>query len=233
MQGSGADLLEHEGQYMQYHLLMVWRYLQDGAQALKVGGATGTNGKMPHNVDTALTHVDGRITEITRQLGDNLALVQQLKSETQTHAAATEDAITKLQHAVKELQDYYSDLALSVQTLQMQELQAKSLMPSTATVCQKAQYRDILECKFPIDALVTQFHAGGILVQLEYEEIRSTPNHMERNRKFFDYLFRKNDAVLARTLDILNQPQYHSYHYLGDILKNVFYEQAPHIQNLF
>ena len=64
------------------------------------------------------THVDGRITEITRQLGDNLAIVQQLKSETQTRAAATEDAITKLQHAVKELQDYYSDLALSVQTLQ-------------------------------------------------------------------------------------------------------------------
>ena len=44
VQGSGADLLEHEGQYMQYHLLMVWRHLQDGAQALKVGGATGTNG---------------------------------------------------------------------------------------------------------------------------------------------------------------------------------------------
>ena len=118
VQGSGADLLEHEGQYLQYHLLMVWRHLQDGAQALKIAGATVTNGKMPHNVDTALTHVDGRITEITRQLGDNLTIVQQLKSETQTRAIATEDAITKLQHAVKELQDYYSDLALSVQTLQ-------------------------------------------------------------------------------------------------------------------
>ena len=46
VQGSGADLLEHEGQYMQYHLLMVWRHLQDGAQAPKVGGAIGTNGKM-------------------------------------------------------------------------------------------------------------------------------------------------------------------------------------------
>ena len=82
-EGSGADLLEHEGQYLQYHLLMVWRHLQNGAQALEVGGAAVTNGKMPHNVDTALTHVDGRITEITRQLGDNLTIVQQLKSETQ------------------------------------------------------------------------------------------------------------------------------------------------------
>ena len=171
VQGSGADLLEHEGQYVQYHLLMVWRHLQDGEQAPKVGGATGTNGKMPHNVDTALMPV-------------------------------------------------------------VNELQAKPLMPSTATACQKAQYRDILECNFPIDALVTQFLAGGILVQLEYEDIRSTPNYMERNRKFFDYLFRKNDAALARTLDILNQPQYHSYHYLGNILKKVFCRQAPHIQSL-
>ena len=64
-EGSGPDLLEHEGKYMQYHLLMVWRHLQDGAQALEVGGATGTNGKMPHNVDTALTHVDGRISPNT------------------------------------------------------------------------------------------------------------------------------------------------------------------------
>ena len=47
-----------------------------------------------------------------------MALVQQVKSETQTRAAVTEEAITKLQHAVKELQDYYNDLALSVQTLQ-------------------------------------------------------------------------------------------------------------------
>ena len=37
---------------------------------------------------------------------------------TRLDTTATEDAITKLQHAVKELQDYYSDLALSVQTLQ-------------------------------------------------------------------------------------------------------------------
>ena len=101
VQGSGADLLEHEGQYMQYHLLMVWRHLQDGAQALKVGGAKGTNGKMPHNVNTALTHVDGRITEITRQLGDNLAIVQQLKSETQTRmelggATGTNDKLHRL-----------------------------------------------------------------------------------------------------------------------------------------
>ena len=37
---------------------------------------------------------------------------------TRLDATATKDAITKLQHAVKELQDYYSDLALSVQILQ-------------------------------------------------------------------------------------------------------------------
>ena len=37
---------------------------------------------------------------------------------TRLDTTATKEAITKLQHAVKELQDYYRDLALSVQTLQ-------------------------------------------------------------------------------------------------------------------
>ena len=198
VQGSGADLLEH---------------LQDGAQALKVGGATGTNGKLPHNVDTALTHVDGRITEITRQLGDYMASVQQLKSESQTRAAATEDAISKLQHAVK-------------------EIQARLLMTSAATSCPNAKYREILERNFPIDALVSQIFAENILVQLEYDEIQCTRNQVEKNRKFFDYLFRKNNTALARTLNILNQPQNQSYHYLGDILINVFCRQMPHIQSL-
>ena len=110
--------MEHEQQYVQYHLRMVWRYLQDTAQHLKVGDTKVGNSKVPLNVDTAITHVDGRITELTRQFGDNLTLVQRVKSEAETHAIATEEAITKLQHAVKELQDYYSDLALSVQTLQ-------------------------------------------------------------------------------------------------------------------
>ena len=110
--------MEHEQQYVQYHLRMVWRHLQDTVQHLKVGGAAVTNGKVPLTVDTALTHVDGRINELTGQFGDNLTMVQRVKSEVETRAIATEEAITKLQHAVKELQDYYSDLALSVQTLQ-------------------------------------------------------------------------------------------------------------------
>ena len=93
-------------------------------------------------------------------------------------------------------------------------------MTSTATG-QKAKCREALERNFTIEALVTQFLGEDILVQHEYYEIQSTPNHMDKNRKVIDYLIRKNDGALEGTLSILEQPQYRSYHYLGNILKNV------------
>ena len=76
---------------------------------------------------------------------------------------------------------------------------------------------------------MTQFRAEDILTQFEYEEIRSTANPIEKKRKFLDYLFQKNEAALKGTLSILEQPQYSSYHYLGDMLKNVFCCQRSRI----
>ena len=100
----------------------------------------------------------------------------------------------------------------------------QSLIGSIATGSfgQSAELWGTLECNFPIETLVTQLRAEDILTQFEYEEIRSTPNHIEKNRKFLDYLFRKNEAALEGTLSILDQPKYSSYHYLGDMLKDLF-----------
>ena len=65
------------------------------------------------------------------------------------------------------------------------------------------------------------------MTEYESEEIQSTPNHVEKNRKFFKYLCRKDENVaLKGTLAILSQPQYKSYHYLGVMLENLFCIQS-------
>ena len=65
------------------------------------------------------------------------------------------------------------------------------------------------------------------MTEYESEEIQSTPNHVEKNRKFFKYLRRKDENVaLKGTLAILSQPQYKSYHYLGDMLEDLFRIQS-------
>ena len=107
----------------------------------------------------------------------------------------------------------------------------QSLIANTATGAsgQRAELRRIMECNFPIETLVTQFQAEDILTQFEYKEIQSTANPIEKNRKFLDYLFRKNEATLEGTLSILEQPQYSSYHYLVDMMKNMFCCQRSRI----
>ena len=73
---------------------------------------------------------------------------------------------------------------------------------------------------------MTLLLAKDILTQFEYEEIQSTPNRVEKNRKFLDFLSRKDeDVALEGTLIILSQPQYRSYCYLGGMLKELFHFQ--------
>ena len=152
-------------------------------------------------MDAAITRLEARATEITRQVLDVMTEVQRLKSEVQSQATAVDDVIAAQQRTLKDLQDYYSDLALSVQTLQatnyngiyiwkVPELTRRKDQPlttSTDTVpfpsCQRASYCKTVEHNFPTETLVTQFLAEGILAQWEYEEIQSTPNHMAKNRK--------------------------------------------------
>ena len=73
---------------------------------------------------------------------------------------------------------------------------------------------------------MTQLRGECVLTEYESEEIQTTPNHVEKNRRFFKYLCRKDENVaLKGTLAILSQPQYKSYHYLGDMLGVLFRTQ--------
>jgi hypothetical protein len=114
-EGSGDDMMLHEEKYVQYHLRMVWRKFQE----IVNGSKHHNNMKTPKgHIDTSITHIDTRISEMTRQLGDNMTDVQRIKIDSHSRAVATEDAIKKIQVSVRELQEYYTDLAMSIQTLQ-------------------------------------------------------------------------------------------------------------------
>ena len=195
-------MTEHEASAVSVHARMVVKAIIDITnQATRVDPGTQVVGQdFINQVDAAITRLEARATELTRQVEDVMTEVQRLKSEVQSQATAVDDAIAALQRALKELQDYYSDRALSVQTLQatsysgiyiwnVPELTRRwrdqPLATSTDTIpfpsCQRASYCEMLEHNFPIETLVTQFLAEGILTQWEYEEIQSTPNHMEKN----------------------------------------------------
>ena len=115
-QGSGDDMIMHEEKYVQYHLRMIWKRLQEAMKG--PNGLTPHNSNHPVSIEASLNHVDHRISELTRQLGDIMTEVQRMKTESHARAVATEDAIVKIQRSIKELQDYYGDIALNIQTIQ-------------------------------------------------------------------------------------------------------------------
>ena len=115
MQGTAEKMTAHETQSVSVHLKMVVMAITDIHNQVTRVATGGCNLKQ---VDGAIVRLEARATELTRQLGDVMTEVQQLRSMAQARTTTTEEAITTLQQSVKELQDYYSDLALSVQTLQ-------------------------------------------------------------------------------------------------------------------
>ena len=70
------------------------------------------------HIETAIDHMEGRITELTRQVGDLMTDTQRMKAEAHARAVAVEDMFSKHQRSIKELQEYYSDVAMSIQTIQ-------------------------------------------------------------------------------------------------------------------
>ena len=114
-QGTAEKMAAHETQSVSVHLKMVVMAITDIHNQVTRVATGGCNLKQ---VDGAIVRLEAQATELTRQLGDVMTEVQQLRSMAQARTTTTEEAITTLQQSVKELQDYYSDLALSVQTLQ-------------------------------------------------------------------------------------------------------------------
>ena len=45
---------------------------------------------------------------------------------------------------------------------------------------------------------------------------------VDRNRKFLDYLANKNPSAVSDTLSILFRPEFESYEYLGEMLRQLF-----------
>ena len=115
VQGNAEEMELHETESMAIHLKMVVTRITDiGNQVTRAA----TGGINLGQVNEAIIRLEDRTTQLTRQMGDVMAEVQQQKSMAQARSSTTEEAITMLQQSVKELQGYYNDLALSVQTLQ-------------------------------------------------------------------------------------------------------------------
>jgi hypothetical protein len=113
-EGSGEDMILHEQKYAQFHLRMMWNWVQE---------AMKTNVQTPHtnhsgSIEASMNHIEKRTSELTRQQGDNMVEIQKLKAESHARAVAVEDAIGKIQRSVKELQEFYTDVATSIQTIQ-------------------------------------------------------------------------------------------------------------------
>ena len=72
----------------------------------------------PSHIETMTTHIKERITKLTGDFANLMADFQKLRMDTQTNYRSTEEATSKVQMGPKELQDYYSELALSMQTMQ-------------------------------------------------------------------------------------------------------------------
>ena len=113
-------MAEHEASAVQRHSRMVVKAIVDisNQTAGVAPGGQAVGRDFINQVDAAITRLEARVTELTRQVGDVMAEVQRLKSEVQSQATVVDDVISSLQRAMKELQDYYNDLSLSVQTLQ-------------------------------------------------------------------------------------------------------------------
>ena len=108
--------MNHEEQCNAEHLRLILRSHKE-FQLREVTTSAAYPDRMAR-YDSAITHLEKRITELTEQMSNLLVDNTRMKSEIQSRNVATEEAIGKLQHAVKELQVYYTDLALSIQSLQ-------------------------------------------------------------------------------------------------------------------
>ena len=120
-QGLGHKVTEHERDQVSLHMRLMSKVVTTNSQQVTQAVVLHQE-RPPQHVDrhiqTAIDHMEGRITELTRQVGDLLSEVQRMKTESHARAVATEDAISKQQRSIKELQDYYGDIALNIQTIQ-------------------------------------------------------------------------------------------------------------------
>ena len=113
--------MTHEQQNVHIHMRLLGRGLKSVYQQLSSVGQHHTASLQQasvHHIEVAITNIEGRVTKLTSDLSNLMSAVQKQKAETQAKNAYTEETVQKIQLSTKELQDYYSELALSMQTLQ-------------------------------------------------------------------------------------------------------------------
>ena len=76
--------------------------------------------------------------------------------------------------------------------------------------------RGYLEMKIPMKVILADLHGQDVLVDYEYEEVKSQPFEIKMNRCFLDALMRKSPEMYHRFCSILVAQKGYEYivHYL-------------------
>ena len=89
-----------------------------------------------------------------------------------------------------------------------------------------ADLRQRLESSFPLDALLRTLNEENVLTDYEFKQLFPIPQMqctlVDRNRKFLDYLAKKDPTAVSDTLSILLRPEYEPYGYFGEMLRQLF-----------
>ena len=111
-------MIAHERQAVSIHMRLVGRGLK--SVSLNAGRVPSSMPPRPDlsHIETAIMHIEERITKLTSDFANVMADLQKLRMDTQTNYRSTVEATSKVQVATKELQDYYSELDLLMQTIQ-------------------------------------------------------------------------------------------------------------------
>jgi hypothetical protein len=121
VKGIGEEIVIHEKRDLHIHVRLLARGLKSAFQQLSSVGQHHTASLQrteQHHIEVAITNIEERVTRLTSEFGNLLADFQKLKNDIQMKNRVTEETVTKVQHSTKELQDYYGELAMSMQTLQ-------------------------------------------------------------------------------------------------------------------
>ena len=159
------------------------------------------------HIETAITHIEERITKPTSDFANLMADFQKLRMDTQTNYRSTEEATSKVQVATKELQDDYSELALSMQTMQA------------------SSYGSVYIWKIPEFTRRRRDAVLGKTISLysapfyTYSELALSMQTMQASSygsvyiwKIPEFTRRRRDATLGKTISLYSAPFYTSRH---------------------
>ena len=87
-----------------------------------------------------------------------------------------------------------------------------------------ADLRQRFKSSFPLDALLPVLLVENVLTVKELVQLHHTSQSdlAVRNRKFLEYLASKDPSAVSNTLSVLFRPEYQTYRYFGEMLRQLF-----------